>query len=188
MKYLALTTIATLLLSSCISFNDMMVESDYSFNGNFNNYKTFAFQDELNPDLQDLPLHHTLKTSIRERLEVQGYRYSETNPNLYVAYRLFTSDFVFRGYAQPRLEDWMQYSSYEEEKKYDPVKYGLKKGTLIVILRDTELEHTVWQGYSYSMVGNGQFDNDRYLKNAVRNIFDQYRVFAKDFLADARKF
>lgn len=185
MKNFALTTIAILLLTSCTSYQDCLVESDYSYKGKFKDYKSFSFQNEINPYLKNHPMKESIEAAIKARMELQGYRFSEDNPNLYVAYRMFYKEFTITGYDQPLLEDWVRYGDPDET--YDPVKLGLKKGTLMVILRDKEQENTVWQGFASSLFGNENCNNDRYIKHVVRSIFDQYRLFANNLVADNRK-
>lgn len=185
MKNFALTTIAILLLSSCMSYQDYVVESDYSYKGKFKDYKSFSFQTEINPNLKNHPMKVHIENAIKARMELQGYTYDDQNPNIYIAYRMFYNDFSMTGYKQPLLEEWIRRG--EDEETYDPVKLGLKKGTLMVILRDINQENTVWQGYASSIFGNENCDNDRYVKQVVRSIFDQYRVFANNLVADNRR-
>ncbi len=185
MKKLALIAIATVFVSGCMSYQDYIVESDYSYKGKFNDYKSFSFQKEMNPYLKDHPMKEVIENAIKARLELQGYIYSNTNSNLSVAYRMFYNDFSITGFEQPALEEWLRHGKQEES--YDPVKLGLKKGTLIIILRDKQQENSVWQGYASSFFGNENCDNERYIKQVVRSIFDQYRVFANNLIADNRK-
>jgi len=131
-------------------------------------------------------MNASIEDAIKKRLELQGYTFNEDNPNLLIAYRLFYDDLKITSYHQPLLENWMRYGNESEE--YDPVQLDLKKGTLFVIMRDHEQDNTVWQGYASSVFGNDNFDNDRYIKNVTRSMFDQYRIFAHDnLLADNRK-
>jgi len=186
MKNFALITTMILLLSSCISYQDYVVESDYSYKGKFIEYKSFAFQNELNPELSKHPMNAFIEDAIKKRLELQGYTYTEDDPNIFIAYRLYYDDFKITGYNQPLLENWMRYGN--ESEQYDPVQVGLKKGTLMVIMRDYKRECTVWQGYSSSLFGNENCDNDRYIRTVVRSIFDQYRIFAHgNLMADNSK-
>ena len=70
----------------------------------------------------------------------------------------------------------------EEKKEYDPVRYNLTKGTLLVVLIDRKHNRAVWQGYSSGLLGNKEFNNEAYLKKSVRSIFDKYKVFTEGYI------
>jgi hypothetical protein len=117
-------------------------------------------------------------------MKLQGFKQEVRNPSLLVTYKVFYDDFNFQGYQQPELDQWIRYE--DEQMEYDPVKYSLRQGTLLIIFLDRKKETAVWQGYASSLFGNQQFDNERYLKRAVRNIFDQYRLFADGTVINTR--
>lgn len=162
--------------SGCLSYEKFVVESDYSYVGKFKRYKTFNFLTDANFNHQETVQDSTIRDAIASRMRLQGFKYTEKNPSLLVTYKVFYDDFNFQGYEQPELEQWVQWENEDEE--YDPIKYNLKEGTLLVIFLDRKKETAVWQGYSSSLFGNQYFNNERYLKRAVRNIFDRYRLFA----------
>jgi hypothetical protein len=126
----------------------------------------------------------TLRNAIASRMKLQGFKQEVRNPSLLVTYKVFYDDFNFQGYQQPELDQWIRYE--DEQMEYDPVKYSLRQGTLLIIFLDRKKETAVWQGYASSLFGNQQFDNERYLKRAVRNIFDQYRLFADGTVINTR--
>src|SRR5690606_20743835 len=88
-------------------------------------------------------------------------------------------DMRFQGYVQPELEKWIEKEIEDDE--YDPVKIDLKEGTILIQLIDTRKNNTVWQGYASGVFGNQYFNNEKYIKRAVRSIFEQYRVMAEGF-------
>lgn len=173
------------LFTGCMSSQYQVVDTNYSYKGNFKNYKSFSFQNELNPNLKDNPINESIETAIKARLELQGYTYVDEDPSLFVAYRMFYKDFTTIGFKQPTLEEWLKNENLDV--KYDPVRVGLKKGTLMIVLRDNDNDATVWQGYASTFFGNQDINNERYVNQVVRSIFDQYRIFANDLLADNRK-
>jgi hypothetical protein len=109
---------------------------------------------------------------------------TDRNPNLIVSYKVFYDNFKFQGYNQPDIEEWADRE--DEEEEYDPVKYSLTEGTLLVLLWDNKREKAIWQGYASGLFGNPYANNDRYIKRAIRSIFDQYRFFAEGFMVDSR--
>jgi len=172
------------LVTSCLSYEKYVVESDYSYIGQFKRYQTFDFLHDANYNRLESLQDTTLRNAISSRMKLQGFRQNQKNPNLLVTYKVFYDDFAFQGYQQPELEQWIRYE--DDDLDYDPVKYSLRQGTLLIIFLDRKKETAVWQGYASSLFGNEQFDNDRYLKRAVRNIFDQYRLFADGTVINTR--
>ncbi|MGK7396836.1 MAG: DUF4136 domain-containing protein [Candidatus Cyclobacteriaceae bacterium M3_2C_046] len=167
-------------LSSCMSFGDLQVESDYSYQGKFNKYKTFTFQNELDPKYRSNAYNAVIEQAVASRLNLMGYKQADENPDICIAYKVFYNDFKFNGYSQPDLNQWVKSESQDET--YNPVRYKLKKGTLLVLFRDSKSSQAVWQGYASSLFANEDFKNERYLNYAVRSIFDQYRIFANDMM------
>ncbi|MGK7396837.1 MAG: DUF4136 domain-containing protein [Candidatus Cyclobacteriaceae bacterium M3_2C_046] len=184
MKKYGIFAILVFLLTGCFNFRDYMVESDYSYYGKFKKYKTFNFLNYTNPDV-DTTMHNLLiEESIKSRLELQGYRLTNEEPNLIVSYKIFFDDFKFQGYNQPDIELWSK--NENEEEDYDPVKYELRQGTLLILLWDNKREKAIWQGYASGLFGNPYANNERYLKRAVRSIFDRYRFFAEGYMVESR--
>ncbi len=176
--------VGVLFFSGCLSYEKYVVESDYSYLGKFKRYQTFDFLHDANYNHLESAQDTTLRNAIASRMKLQGFRQNVRNPSLLVTYKVFYDDFAFQGYQQPELEQWIRFE--DDEMEYDPVKYSLRQGTLLIIFLDRKKETAVWQGYASSLFGNQQFDNDRYLKRAVRNIFDQYRLFADGTVINTR--
>jgi hypothetical protein len=173
------------LLSGCFNFKEYTVESDYSYYGKFKRYKTFNFLNYTNPKIDSTTSNPVIEDAIKSRLELQGYSLTDRKPNLIVSYKIFYDNFKFQGYNQPEIEEWAERE--DEKEGYDPVKYNLTEGTLLVLLWDNKREKAIWQGYASGLFGNPySTNNDRYLKRAIRSIFDQYRFFAEDFAVKSR--
>ncbi len=85
---------------------------------------------------------------------------------------------------QPEIENWVQ--TEDDEVGYDPVKYNLVKGTLIVQLLEAKTHQTVWQGYASGVFNDKTLGSERYLKRAVRSIFDKYKLFADGYIIESR--
>ncbi len=169
--------------SGCFNFKEYVVEADYSYYGKFKKYKTFNFLNYTNPEIDTTSKSQVIENAIKSRLELQGYRLTEKDPNIIVSYKLFFDNFRFQGYDQPDIEEWAKRE--KEEEDYKPVKYDLKEGTLLVLLWDNQREKAVWQGYASGLFGNPYINNDeRHLRRAVRSIFDKYRFFAEGYTAN----
>jgi hypothetical protein len=173
------------LLSGCYSYREYPVEYDYSYHGRFKKYKSYAFLQnadtekiQTDPDI-DLT-NEIIENVIENRLGTQGYKLKTDKPNLLVSYKIYYDSLNFRGYDQPDIENWVKFS--KSDQNYDPRKYELKKGTLLIQLYDRKQEKSVWQGYATGVYGNIYFNNERQLKIAVRSILDRYKFLAEDFM------
>ena len=190
--YGCLAILAAIFLSGCMSFYENRVESDYSYNGNFRKYKTFSFMGYKKNDSDSSNHMEIVENAIRARMSLQGYRYSENRPDLLVSHKIFYDDLLFKGYNQTEIDVWLANGKVieeevdeqtgEEKKEYDPVRYNLTKGTLLVVLIDRKHNRAVWQGYSSGLLGNKEFNNEAYLKKSVRSIFDKYKVFTEGYI------
>jgi uncharacterized protein DUF4136 len=169
-----------LMLSSCYSYREYPVEYDYSYHGKFKKYKSFAFL-ENNTAVKDTTVsQEVIEDIIKSRLQTQGYNYKLEKPSLLVSYKIYYDSLNFRGYDQPDIETWVKYERNTED--YNPRKYDLRKGTLLIQLYDRKQERSVWQGYATGVYGNIYFNNERQLKIAVRSILDRYQFLAEDFM------
>lgn len=173
MKKVGLILLMAATISGSCMRNEYLVESDYSYAGSFKKYKTFDFMIEIGPAKDSVRQREAIQKAIRRRMEIQGYRYRTTKPDLLVSYKMFYSNFDFLGFNQPDFENWLVYES--EEEAYDPVKYDLYEGTIMVTLLDRKRRSVVWQGYATTLFGN-PYQNDKYVKWAIRSIFDEYPV------------
>lgn len=170
-----------MILSSCLGSRDFVVESDYSYYGNFKKYKTYSFIDMQKFNEDTLIPENLIKDAIKFRMSLLGYQEDRQNPNILVGYKMFFSDFIFKGWDQPELEKWLDQQNIDEET-YDPVKYHLKQGTLMILFLDKKQEKAIWQGYNSGLIDTRTIDNERFVKGTVRTIFDKYRVFAEGYI------
>ncbi|WP_250630693.1 DUF4136 domain-containing protein [Rhodoflexus caldus] len=179
-----LMTVA-LSFTNCSTSQKLKVESDYSYHGKFKKYKSFDFVKDMNPNrLEDDPQSRIIEDEIRFRMGLIGYKQTDKKPDLLVSYRIFFDDLRFTGFNQPDIEEWVRYE--DEKEKYDPIKYNLRQGTLLILFFDGKQQRTVWQGYASGIFGNALFASEKMLKRPVRAIFDRYRFLAEGFPYDER--
>lgn len=173
------TLLLPLLLTCCMPYKELPVEYDYSYDGDFNKYKTFDLfipaseEDELskNPMIEQL---------IVDRMKFLGYQRNEKRPNLLISYRIYADSLKFNGYNQPDIEYWMV-SKKRDEMDYNPMKFNLTQGTLLIQLYDRKQNKSIWQGYATTHFGGIAYNDERSLRNAVLSILDKYRFFADGF-------
>lgn len=107
MRTIIITLTIFAICTSCASYYERVIESDYSFSGNFNKYDSFDFMVNSNPgvagDQQVL-----VEKFIGQRLNTLGYSYSEKRPSIIVSYKVFYDDFQMKGYMQPNFTSWVE--------------------------------------------------------------------------------
>lgn len=165
-------------LSSCLGYKELPVEYDYSYKGNFKKYRTFDLMTSVGGDKS--MMNEVIEKSIVARMKFLGYKQNENKPHLVIGFKMFTDSLKFNGYVQPEIEEWA--SSQNENLNYDPQKFNLKSGTLLIQFYDRRQNRSIWQGYATTQYGSIDFNNDRHLKNAVISILDKYRFWAEGFL------
>ncbi len=197
--------VLTLIITSCVSHRDYIIDSDYSYDGNFKRYKTFDFIKNANEDT--LHNRELIKSTMLNRLGAQGYKISETKPDLLIMYKIFYDDFYLRGYNQPKFETWVgtnsflntkqtqaarpsvanldQYQEDDDETRsgeYMEQRYCMHEGTLLVVFYDRKRKKTVWQGYASGVFSRADNKSDRHIKAATSKIFNEFRLLADGFL------
>jgi hypothetical protein len=167
------------LFASCLGYKELPVEYDYSYKGNFKKYRTF---DIMKPaGMNDSTMSNAIiEKSIISRMKFLGYRQATNKPHLIIGFKMFNDSLKFNGYNQPAIEDWVK--NQKDDVNYDPQKFTLKTGTLLIQFYDRRQNRSIWQGYATTMYGSIDFNNDRHLKNAVISILDKYRFWAEGFL------
>lgn len=166
-------------LVSCLGYKELPVEYDYSYKGNFKKYRTF---DIMKPAgvYDTTAMNEVIEKSIVSRMKFLGYRQAENKPHLIIGFKMFTDSLKFNGYNQPDIEEWVR--TQKEDLTYDPQKFHLRTGTLLIQFYDRRQNRSIWQGYATTMYGGIDFNNSRHLRNAVISILDKYRFWAEGFL------
>jgi hypothetical protein len=179
MRQILPSLLVVALFASCLGYKELPVEYDYSYKGNFKRYRTF---DIMKPAgfADSSMMNATIEKSIVARMKFLGYRQSANKPHLIIGFKMFNDSLKFNGYNQPDIEDWIR--TQKEDIVYDPQKFNLKTGTLLIQFYDRRQNRSIWQGYATTMYGSIDFNNNRHLKNAVISILDKYRFWAEGFL------
>src|SRR5690606_7362708 len=125
-------------------------------------------------------VNEVIEKSIISRMKFVGYRQAENKLHLIIGFKMFTDSLKFNGYNQPDIEEWVR--TQKEDLSYDPQKFHLRTGTLLIQFYDRRQNRSIWQGYATTMYGGIDFNNSRHLRNAVISILDKYRFWAEGFL------
>ncbi|MDA0196121.1 MAG: DUF4136 domain-containing protein [Bacteroidetes bacterium] len=115
MKKVLTIIVAIIFLSSCASYYDRIIESDYSYGGKFNRYDSFDFMINQDSGVEG-EQQQLVEKFIGQRLGNMGYSYTKKRPSLIVSYKIYYDDFYMNGYLQPNFAAWA------ETKLHDDVK------------------------------------------------------------------
>jgi hypothetical protein len=179
MKKLYPALFVMVMFASCLGYKELPVEYDYSYKGNFKRYRTFDIMKPAGPADSSM-VNGTIEKSIIARMKFLGYKQSANRPHLIIGFKMFNDSLRFNGYNQPDIEEWVK--SQTEDIQYDPHKFSLKSGTLLIQFYDRRQNRSIWQGYATTMYGSIDFNNSRHLRNAVISILDKYRFWAEGFM------
>ena len=176
------------LLSGCLTSRDARIESSYSYRGRFRHYRTYGFLSGDGLAADSTRLSESLRDAIRQRLRLQGYKYSRRNPDLMVSYKLFEGDMRFPGFVQEDITRWVKNNEAENEETpdearhpYQPTRLLMLDGTLMVTLIDTKTDNAIWNGYASGVTVPEGLRGEYVLVRSVRSIFDRYRIFTENY-------
>jgi len=182
MKKIYLAIILPILFASCLGYKELPVEYDYSYKGNFKKYRTFDIMKPAGP-ADSTMTNAIIEKQIIARMKFLGYKQNSNKPHLIVGFKMFDDSLKFNGYIQPEIEDWVK--NQNEDIEYDPQKFNLTQGTLLIQFYDRRQNRSIWQGYATTQYGAIDFQNSRHLRNAVISILDKYRFWAEGFMDGA---
>lgn len=183
MKKIYLPLFCLVLLSSCLSFKELPVEYDYSYKGNFKRYRTYDLM-KTSGSVDTSMTNSIIEKSIISRMKFLGYKRSERRPHLIIGHKMFPDSLRFNGYNQPDIQVWIK--GHDQNLNYDPQKFNIKTGTLLIQFYDRRQNRSIWQGYATTTYGSIDFNNQRQMKNAVFSILDKYRFWAEGFVEGAK--
>ncbi len=176
------------LLSGCLTSRDARIESSYSYRGRFRHYRTYGFLTGNGLTADSTRLSEALRDAIKQRLRLQGYKYSRRNPDLMVSYKLFEGDMRFPGFVQEDITHWVKNNEAENEETpeeqrhaYQPTRMLMLDGTLMVTLIDTRTDNAIWNGYASGVTVPEGIRGEYVLVRSVRSIFDRYRIFTENY-------
>jgi hypothetical protein len=115
---------------------------------------------------------------IGNQMKLRGYQDSKEKPNLIVFYALFPNDVnlsilqrTFRGLGKENMNEELR-------------RVKLRKGTLLLQFVENDSNRPIWMGYAAGIAApQTNIIDERALRVATRQIFDNYKIFAKDYLA-----
>lgn len=190
-----LLSLLALLASSCASQKDYIIESDYSYSGRFNKYKTYDF---LIMQENDTTSHkEIIEKNITSKMSAQGYKKSAEKPDILISYKVFNDNFEMKGYQQPQFDTWVS-NNWSDiwlangeglitdnpgiNAEYNETAYEMSQGTLHISFFDRKRRQTVWQGYASGVFASTEESNERSVKIATSKIFRQFRIISNGYI------
>ena len=177
-----------LLLSGCLASRDARIESSYSYRGRFRHYRTYDFLSGNGLTADSTRISEALRDAVKQRMRLQGYRFSHRKPDLMVSLKLFEGDMRFPGFVQDDINRWVKNNEAEDEETpdeqrhgYQPTRLLMLDGTLMVTLIDTKTDNAIWNGYASGVVVPEGLRGEYVLVRSVRSIFDRYRIFTENY-------
>ena len=169
----------TALLAACAS--GPTVKSDYDHQANFAQYQTFGYMSPLGTDKAgyNTLLTERLKSAARGQMEMRGYTYSATNPDLLLNFGAklqrqteVTPGFApmgpYYGYRTGFYGGWPGYGWGDDVYQYT-------EGTLSVDLVDARRRQLVWEGVAVGEVQNpDSAGSQQNVDKVVAEIFAKY--------------
>ncbi|MAN88734.1 MAG: hypothetical protein CL555_18600 [Algoriphagus sp.] len=178
-----------LVISSCFTQKDYITEYDYNYQGTFKRYKTFAFVEINEPEIETIT--PVLNATIGARLGSQGFVEKTDKPDLLVSYKIFTDSIRYRGYVQPEFDYWLQRTGsrvlerdleknkdkeLEKDETYNQIKYKENNGMLVIYVIDNKRGNTIWQGYTAAKFDfeSPSFQSD--ITRAAYRVMNEFKV------------
>lgn len=180
-KIYLLAVLALLALASC-SRNSFQIGSachreieDEVFKPNYQSFTTVEKQFAM---IDTTYKFQAVIDEIGNQMKLRGYEDSKERPNLIVFYALFPTDVnlsvlqrSFRGLGKENMNEELR-------------RVKLRKGTLLLQFVENDSNRPIWMGYAAGIAAPETHNIDeKALRVATRQIFDNYRIFAKDYIA-----
>lgn len=142
------------------------------------NYQSFTTVEKQFSAVDTTYQFQAVIDEIGNQMKLRGYQDSKDRPNLIVFYALFPTD-VNLSVLQRSFRGLGKESMNEELRR---VK--LRKGTLLLQFVENDSNRPIWMGYAAGIAHHETHKIDeKALRIATREIFDNYKIFAKDYIA-----
>jgi hypothetical protein len=164
-----------ILFVSATSCNTMrlLVDNDYSYDTDFTRYTSYNF---LNCEVDTNDICTEIQDAIRRQMKARGYKVVDEKPGLLVSYSIIKERVGYKGYFQPSMDRWV--NRYDNDETYKVQNFNFGGGMILVSLLDAESSRLIWRGYASGVFNKKVNKPVNYYRSVVRNIFDQYPLFA----------
>jgi Domain of unknown function (DUF4136) len=188
-KILGLFPIAFILLAGCTG--TAHIEKDK--NTDLGKYKTYTWIDKengKNSNHSNDIAEQSVRTSVNQELQKNGFREVKANPDLLLTYDLLIEKNVKQQnnpvYSKPYTR--LYYNPYSGRYRslyfpsqfmgYDNYETAVKEGTVTISMIDTKTDKTIWQGWSTNELHSNHLTSKDVQKN-VKSIFKKFDVASR---------
>lgn len=155
------------------------VRTEYDPQIDFAQYRTFGFIKPLGTDRSgyETLVSQNLKSAARRQMELRGYRYTDTNPDLLINFNAHLTDRVEIARVPISPAEYYGYRSYATWRDYDIELAQYKEGTLNIDVVDAARGQLVWEGIATGPVTAKVYKNRQLaIEQAVEQVFGKYPV------------
>jgi hypothetical protein len=189
--------LAVLLCAGCATQRTADIRVNMAPDANLSSYSTFGFPEQTGTDRGGYSTIVTdyFKTSVKEQMEMRGYRYVDENPNLLVNFYANVRErtevrsspggpatFGYYGYRRGLYNAWPMYG-----QDIDTVTYPI--GTANIDVVDAQQRQLVWEGVAEGRLHDEDMKNPRdAISSAVTQLFARFpgKASAVDTAAGTR--
>ncbi|MGL4631365.1 MAG: DUF4136 domain-containing protein [Leadbetterella sp.] len=165
--------IASFVLFHSCSSNRFYVDNDYSYDVDFTKYSSYTF---LNCEIDTNNICTEVQDAIRRQMKARGYKKTDESPGLLVSYSIIKDRVGYRGFQQPTMDRWI--NKYDQDETYKVQNITYNGGMILVSMIDATSSRLIWRGYASGVFNTQTTKPVNYYRSVVRNIFDQYPLFA----------
>lgn len=187
-KLLGFLFLAAFVVSGCAAVAH--VEKDDTVN--FSQYKTFAWtQSSVKDSVQQSKIsdltERIIKEAVTNELQKQGWRESNNNPDVLLAYDVLVENTVrdqnnpmysrpFTRYLyNPYTGRWFGLYYPAQFMGYYNYREQVREGTVAITMADARTEKTIWQGWTTSEMASRNLTRKEIL-SSVKSIFRKFDV------------
>lgn len=172
-NYLLVIGLGTFLLACS---DRLQVYSDFDPDIDVLEYKTYSWPDRAEIESRTNPLLYNeltdkrIRKAVDEQLLKNGYRQTDTSPDLKVHYHFVVQDKTIELLDNPHLDSYTPYWVAGGKNAY-----RFQEGTLIIDLMDSKTCNLIWRGWAVSVIEEYKtILSQTEIKEAVIQIFKNY--------------
>jgi hypothetical protein len=174
MKRTILGVIALGLLVGCSTIS---VNTDYSVDANFSQFKTFQYQDSNNTVEAKAPLaHQRIVAAIKQGMTSSGMTEVDKNPDVLVSYYGSTDQQLRFNTTYTGVGGWGRSSRYMGMgiSSATTTTTTVTEGTLVIDVWDAAKNSMVWRGMATGTLGQNPDRNTAKINSAVERAFRDF--------------
>ncbi len=163
---------------SCTLTREYPVEYDYSYDGDFEEYKTFSFL-RTNQKF-DSSTDGFINKTIINYMQLLGYTYipERKEANFLVNYFYYQDPLAYNSYDQTNISSFLKNVKKDDRKKleYKKKKLAINNGVFVINFTDNKNYNMIWQGYTTDLYTDDILKDPNKTRIAVLSILRNYQT------------